>query len=110
MAGNWLITLTPNVSLDQVLATTSLKQSGTQISGTVAFRGDGTSCNAETSVTGTLAGNSLDILFVQSQSIAELTGTVNMAFTSGSGAYAITGNSCLQSLGPGSWSAVFISN
>jgi hypothetical protein len=110
MAGNWLITLTPSISLDQVLATTTLKQSGTQISGTVAFRGVSASCNANASVSGTLQGNSLDIVFVQSQSIAELTGTINMAFTSGSGAYAITGNSCLQSLGPGSWSAVFISN
>jgi hypothetical protein len=110
MAGNWLITLTPSISLDQVLATTTLKQSGTQISGTVAFRGVSASCNANASVSGTLQGNSLDIVFVQSQSIAELTGTVNMAFTSGSGAYAIGGSSCLQALGPGAWSAVFIGN
>ena len=110
MAGNWLITLTPSISLDQVLATTTLKQSGTQISGTVAFRGVSASCNANASVSGTLQGNSLDIVFVQSQSIAELTGTINMAFTSGSGAYAIGGSSCLQALGPGAWSAVFIGN
>jgi len=110
MAGNWLITLTPSVSLDQVLATTTLKQSGTQISGTVAFRGVSASCNANASVSGTLQGNSLDIVFVQSQSIAELTGTVNMAFTSGSGAYAVGGSSCFQALGPGAWSAVFIGN
>ncbi len=110
MAGNWLITLTPSGSLAQVLATASLRQSGTQITGKVALRGSGASCNADASVSGSLEGNSLDLLFAQSQSIAELTGTVNMAFTSGSGVYAISGNSCLESLGPGSWSAVFISN
>jgi hypothetical protein len=110
MAGNWLITLTPSVSLDQVLATASLRQSGTQITGKVALRGSSTSCSSDASVSGSLEGNSLDLLFVQSQGIAELTGTTNMAFTSGSGVYAISGNSCLQALGPGSWSAVFISN
>jgi hypothetical protein len=110
MSGNWLITLTPSVSLNQVLAAASFRQSGTQITGTVIFTGANISCKADTSVSGTLQGTSLDLLFVQSQSTANLTGTVNMAFTSGSGAYTIAGNSCFDALGPGVWSAVFISN
>ena len=110
MSGNWLITLTPNVSFDQVLATASLRQSGAQITGTVVFTGAGLSCKASTSISGTLQGNSLDLMFVQSQGVADLTGTVNMAFTSGSGAYTIVGNSCFEALGPGLWSAVFVSN
>lgn len=110
MSGNWLITLTPNVSFDQVLATASLRQSGAQITGTVVFTGAGISCKASTSISGTLQGNNLDLMFVQSQGIADPAGTVNMAFTSGSGAYTIVGNSCFQALGPGLWSAVFVSN
>jgi len=110
MSGNWLIALTPSVSLDQILATANLRQSGNQITGTVAFTGAGTSCRAETSVSGSLQGNTLNLLFIQSQGTANLTGTVNISFTSGSGAYSTGGSSCFEALGPGLWSAVFISN
>jgi hypothetical protein len=109
MAGTWLFSLTSGVSLNQVLATANLKQSGSEITGTVTFSGS-ISCNADTSVLGTLKGNALHVQFVQSQSIADLTGTVNLAFTSGSGTYIIEGSSCLQDFGSGTWSAAFLSS
>lgn len=110
MAGTWLFTLTSDASLSQVLATANLSQSGDQITGKVGFSGDGSgvSCNSVTSVLGTLQGNGLQLQFADSQSVARLTGTINLAFTSGSGTYTVDDGSCLQVAGSGSWSAVFI--
>jgi hypothetical protein len=110
MAGTWLFTLTSDASLTQVVATANLNQSGIEITGKVAFSGDGTgiSCNSVTSVLGTLQGNDLQLQFAGSQGIAELRGIINLAFTSGSGTYTVDETSCLQVAGPGSWSAVFI--
>lgn len=110
MAGTWLFTLTSDASLSQVLATANLNQSGNQITGTVRFSGDGSgvSCNSVTSISGTLQGTGLQLEFAESQSIANLVGTINLAYTSGSGTYTVDDGSCLQVAGSGSWSAVFI--
>ena len=110
MAGTWLFTLTSGASLSQVLATANLSQSGNEISGNVAFSGNGSgvSCNSVTSISGTLQGNELQLQFIESQSIANLLGTTNLAFTSGSGTYTVDESSCFQVAGSGSWSAVFI--
>ena len=110
MAGTWLFTLTSDDTLNQVLATANLSQSGNEISGNVAFSGNGSgvSCNSVTSVVGALQGNGLQLEFVESQNAAELTGTVNLAFTSGSGTYTADESSCFQTVGSGSWTAVFI--
>jgi len=110
MAGTWLFTLTSDASLSQVLATANLSQSGNEITGTVGFSGNGSgvSCKSVTSISGTLQGIDLQLQFVESQSIANLAGTINLAFTSGSGTYTVDDGSCLQVAGSGSWSAVFV--
>src|SRR5947207_2137189 len=63
MAGTWLFTLTSDGSLNQVLATANLSQSGNQITGTVAFSGDGSglSCNSVLSVSGALQSTALQL-------------------------------------------------
>jgi hypothetical protein len=108
MDGTWLFTLTSYTSFNQVTATGNLKQSGSQVTGTVVLRGNDISCTADTSVVGTINGSSLNLQFTQGQSIANLTGAVSTAFTSGSGVYVVMGTSCLHDFGSGTWAAVFI--
>ena len=107
MSGTWAFTLT-SANSPVVIVTTSLTQSGNQISGPVTLNSGNSTCGTEGTITGNIQGNSLTLQIVQFQSQAFLNGTTNQAFTSANGTYTTGGaGTCFGSGNFGSWSAFF---
>lgn len=108
MTGSWLFTLTPDgSSSDVILGTANLTQNGSQITGPITLTGNGTVCGSTATMSGTLEGTTLTLQIVQLQSIIQLTGSTNLAFTSASGTFIeMVGGACLQNPGIGTWSAL----
>jgi len=106
MTGTWLFALTSSGSPSEAIqATANLTQLGNTITGQVTLSGNGASCGATASMSGTVKGNNVTLELIQLQSTIEFTGTANLAFTSASGTYTATAGPCLQNGGGGSWSA-----
>ena len=107
MSGNWTFTITSN-NAGIVLATASLKQSGSQITGQLTFAQNYSSCGTGATVTGTQEGQNITFEFAQGASEVLLIGTANQAFTAVSGSYTTNGGgTCFQPGEAGSWSALF---
>ena len=106
MTGNWGLSLVTLGTLNQVVAALNLQQSGNTVSGTITS----SLCSSKTTVNGGLNGTSLVLALVTPNASGTLTGTVNNSFSSVSGTYSVAGNWCAQSSGPGTWTAVFLSN
>lgn len=107
MSGSWTFTLT-SASSPVIIASTSLTQTGNQISGPVTLNSGNSSCGTQATITGTIQGTSLTLQIVQFQSQAFLNGTTNQAFTSANGTYTTGGaGTCFGSGAFGSWSAFF---
>ena len=106
MTGDWALMLISGGSLDQSIATLTLRQSGNTLSGTITS----SRCNGPTSVTGILSNGFISLQFAQPVSTGTLTGSVNDNFTSASGQYQVSGDWCAQGSGSGTWSAAFVSD
>jgi|SRR5215467_14096524 len=107
MSGTWAFTLT-SANSPVIIVTTSLTQSGNQISGPVTLNSGNTACGTQGTITGNIQGNSLTLQIVQFQSQAFLNGTTNQAFTAATGTYTTGGaGTCFGSGAFGSWSAFF---
>lgn len=106
MTGNWGMSLITDGTLTQVVAALNLQQSGNTVSGTITS----SLCSDKTNVSGSVNKTSLALGLVTTNASGSLTGTVNNSFSSISGTYSITGNWCAQTSGPGTWTAVFLSN
>src|SRR5215831_16646392 len=107
MSGTWAFTLT-SANSPVIIVTTSLTQSGNQISGPVTLNSGNSACGTQGTITGNIQGNSLTLQIVQFQSQAFLNGTTNQAFTSANGTYTTGGaGTCFGSGTFGSWSAFF---
>jgi hypothetical protein len=107
MSGTWAFTLT-SANSPVIIATASLTQSGSQISGPVTLNSGNSVCGTQGTITGSIQGTSLTLQIVQFQSQAFLNGSTNQAFTSANGTYSTGGaGTCFGSGTFGSWSAFF---
>lgn len=105
MTGTWALMLTSSDSLDQTAASLNLQQSGNTLSGTINRAG----CTQPPNISGTLNNNNtFSLHFLEPTASGDLTGTTNSGFTSATGTYAISGQSCVMNSGSGTWSAVFV--
>lgn len=106
LTGNWGMSFVTDGTLEQAVAALTLHQAGDTVSGRVVS----SLCRNETTLTGSLNGNSLVLNFADGNASGTLTGAVDHNFSFVSGKYSVTGKWCAQSSGSGTWSAVFLSN
>src|SRR5215469_6107425 len=105
MSGTWAFALATTQNF--ILATASLKQSGSQFSGPATVTGGPTGCGLNATVTGSVQGNNLSLQIADEGAFITLTGVADQTFTSASGTYEVISGTCVQNGDAGGWTAHF---
>src|SRR5271170_7679987 len=89
LSGSWQFTLTSSTSPGNAYTgSTTLNQSASGISGTVAFANN--PCASVALITGLISGSNVNFQITEGDQVVTLNGTINSAFTSMSGTYTTT--------------------
>ena len=92
IAGNWTISATSSKFGNQITATGTIAQNGSQISGSFSLAGD--SCADSAAASGTLKGNSITMTLSENGQNVIFTGTVTNDGSSASGSYTAAAGGC----------------
>jgi hypothetical protein len=103
LSGPWQFSLTSSAFPGNAYTgTTTLNQSASGISGTVAFANN--PCASVALITGLISGSNVNLQITEGDQVVTLNGTVNSAFSSMSGTYTTTTGGCTNG-DSGTWTA-----